>query len=81
MGLERLPEAGDRLCYKFLRAPFEPPEEDGLNELTVYIDTDTWLQVGSILRDTKNQTLAEYFFRDIKLNPQFKENQFKRSAL
>ena len=77
-----LKEAGDRPCYKFVRTPYDPPEDDdGVYELTTYIDCETWLQVGSILYDSSGQLLAEYFFRDIELNPDFPLKQFTRGAL
>ena len=56
-------------------------EEDGLNELTLYIDCENWLQVGSILRDPEGRLIAEYFFPDVEINPTFPENQFTRAAL
>lgn len=80
-GQVKIEELGDRVCYKFVRTPYEPHEEDALNELTLYIDTETWLQAGSILRDPHGNLLAEYFFRDIVLNPEFSETQFTRKAL
>jgi hypothetical protein len=80
-GKFKVAETGNRLCYKLVRTPYDPPEEQDLNELTIYIDVETWLQVGSVLKDTAGNLIAEYFFRDIKLNPTFKPDQFKRSAL
>jgi len=81
-GVFRVPDTGDRLCYKIVRTPYDPPEDlEGVNELTIYIDTETWLQVGSILKDSAGKLIAEYFFRNIKLNPTFKANQFKLSTL
>jgi len=81
-GVFRVPDTGDRLCYKLVRTPYDPPEDlEGVNELTIYIDTETWLQVGSILKHSDGSLIAEYFFRNIKLNPTFKANQFKPSAL
>jgi Protein of unknown function (DUF1571) len=80
-GVFRVPEVGDRLCYKLVRTPFDRLDEEGLNELTVYIDIENWLQVGSILKDASGKLIAEYFFRDLKLNPTFKANQFTRGAL
>jgi hypothetical protein len=77
----RVKEVGDKICYKFIRTPYEPLEEDALNELTIYIDKDTWLQVGSILRDPHENLLAEYFFRDIEINPDFPPDQFTRKKL
>jgi hypothetical protein len=80
-GIFKVPATGDRPCYKLVRTPYDPPEEQGLNELTVYIDTENWLQVGSILKDTDGNLIAEYFFRDIKIDPTFKPDQFKKSSL
>ena len=81
-GIFKIKELGDRPCYKLIRTPYDPPEDaEGLNELIIYIDTETWLQVGSILKDTAGNLIAEYFFRNVKLNPTFKPDQFKRSAL
>ncbi len=81
LGMEVVPEVGDRLCYRFIRTPYEPPEEEGLNELTIYIDVETWLQVGSELRDAEGKVIADYYFRDIKINPTFRANQFTKSVL
>jgi hypothetical protein len=81
-GVFTVPELGNRSCYKLVRTPYDPPEDmEGVNELTIYIDTETWLQVGSILKNSAGDLIAEYFFRNIKINPAFKANQFKPSAL
>lgn len=68
-------------CYKFVRTPYDPHEEDGLNELTLYYDLDHWLQVGAVLKDDKGELLGEYFFTDRKINPKFDAKQFTRDAL
>ncbi len=81
VGEFKVRQVGDRVCYKFVRTPYEPLEEDALNELTIYIDKETWMQVGSILKDPNGNLLAEYFFRDIDVNPEFDETQFTRKAL
>jgi hypothetical protein len=80
-GVVTLAEVGDRPCYKFVRTPYEPPEQQGVNHLTLYIDRDTWLQVGSTLKDEAGQLIGEYFFRDIELNPRFAPSQFQRGAI
>lgn len=81
-GIERVEKAGHRPCYKLVRWKYDPPEEkEGLNELTIYIDQATLFQVGSILRDAKGEFIAEYFFRDIELNPTFDEKQFTEKTL
>jgi hypothetical protein len=80
-GLVTLAEVGNRPCYKFVRKPYDPPEEEGVNELVLFVDQETWLQVGSILRDREGNLIAEYFFSDIRLNPEFSEKQFTRGAI
>jgi hypothetical protein len=80
-GLVQLEQVGNRPCYKLVRTPYEPPEENDVNELILYIDQETLLQVGSVLRDSKNQLIAEYFFRDIEINPTFDAKQFTRKGL
>ncbi|MBI1832008.1 MAG: DUF1571 domain-containing protein [Planctomycetes bacterium] len=80
-GIVPVKELGNRLCYKLIRAPQVPPEEDGVNELIVYIDLVTHLQVGSILLDAKGRLIAEYYFRDVDINPEMKKDQFTRNAL
>ncbi len=81
-GIEPCAKAGNRLCYKFVRTPYEPPDPaEGLNDLTFYIDRATLLQVGSVLTDDKGKFIAEYYFRDIEVNPVIDEKQFTRKAL
>jgi len=80
-GVVTVPQLGGRMCYKLVRKPYEPPEEEGVNELTIYIDVETLLQTGSELRDSNGSLLAEYYFRDVELNPRFDEKQFIRAAL
>jgi len=78
---DKEPRLGNVPVYIFVRQPYVPLEEDGLNELIIYVDKENWLQVGSILRDSKGETIAEYFFRDIIVNPEFTPGQFTRAAL
>lgn len=80
-GTFKVPELNNRVCYKFIRTPYEPLEEEGLNELTVYIDQESWIQIGSVLRDTHGNLIAEYYFRDLKINPEFKKDQFTRAGM
>jgi outer membrane lipoprotein-sorting protein len=63
------------------RTKYARPEDDGVTELIIYVDTETLLQVGTVLKGADGQLIAEYYFRDIRLNPQFRPNQFTRAAL
>jgi hypothetical protein len=87
LGEQKVEGAGNRSCY-VLRRHYDEPENDGVKELTLYIDKQTWLQVGSIVEGppeepngTKRYLIGEYYFRDIELNPQFSPDQFKEAAL
>jgi hypothetical protein len=81
LGLQKIPEAGDRVCYVFKRTRYAKPEEDGVSELKTYFDKETWLQVGSTLKNADGDLIGEYWFRDIKLNPEFKSDTFKEKSL
>ena len=39
---------GGRDCYVLRRTRFLKPERDGVTEQTVYIDKESWLQLGSV---------------------------------
>ena len=81
LGVKRVPEAGDRPCWVLRRTGYTRPEEDGIAQLTTYIDKETWLQLGTVLKTSKGQLVGEYFFRDVKTNPDFPPGTFTRDAL
>jgi hypothetical protein len=90
LGLRKVPKAGDRLCHTLRRTRYARPEDGGVTELILYIDVENLLQVGSVLlglapgkdgKESDGQFIAEYFFRDIRLNPSFSAKQFTRDAL
>jgi hypothetical protein len=80
LGEHRVKEAGDRVCYK-LRRKYEAPENDGVTEITIYVEKESLLQVGSILKGEEGKLIGEYYFRDIHVNPTFARAQFERGAL
>src|SRR5216683_3485526 len=86
LGEQKVAQAGNRSCY-LLRRHYTEPENDGVMELTLYIDKQNWLQVGSIVQgkpeepNGKRYLIGEYYFRDIELNPHFSPDQFKETAL
>jgi hypothetical protein len=81
-GTCKLPEAGGQVCYEFHRHSVDRPEgEDGVTEVTIYIDCETLFQVGSIVKGKDGELLGEYYFKNIRLNPEFKPDQFTRAAL
>jgi hypothetical protein len=50
-------------------------------ETTLYFDRETWLQVGSVLKGKDGEVIGEYLFRDVHLNPTFKDDPFSRKAV
>lgn len=76
--IQTLKKLGNRPCYKY-QATYDQPEA-GITRLTIYIDKQTWLQVGSVL-ELDGKLIASYFFHDIHLNPSFNPDTFTREAL
>jgi hypothetical protein len=81
VGVKHVKEAGGRRCWVLRRSPYQKPEEDGITELTMYVDTETWLQLGTVLKGNEGQLIGEYFFRDVRLNPHFEPGTFSIDAL
>jgi hypothetical protein len=80
LGVRKVFEAGDKPCYTLRRIP-DHPEDDGVTEIILYIYKDTWLRAGSVLKGQDDKLIGEYFNRDIRLNPDFKPDQFTREAV
>jgi hypothetical protein len=80
LGVHPIRETGNRPCYHFHRV-CAVPENDGVMEQTVYIDHDTWLMRGLVIKGEEGKLIGEYYFRDIEVNPQFKADQFQRASL
>jgi hypothetical protein len=81
LGVHKVPEVGNRPCHKFHRSHYPAPEDDGVTELILYVDTETQLQVGTVLLGENGKLMAEYFFQDIRLNVDIAPEQFTRAAL
>jgi Protein of unknown function (DUF1571) len=81
LGEQKVKEAGDRACFVLKRTRYAEPEADGVTELTIFVDKENWLQVGSICKGEEGKLIGEYYFHDVKLNPEFKPEQFKRESL
>ncbi len=57
-------------------------ERDGFTEVTVFIDAERRLQVGTVLRRTGGELVGEYFFRDVVLTKtEFPPDTFTTAAL
>jgi hypothetical protein len=81
LGTRRIAEAGNRSCYVLRSSGAAQPGEEGVTVTTIFVDTETWLQVGTILKGQGNRLIAEYFFRDVRLNPDFPPDTFTPRAL
>jgi hypothetical protein len=81
LGEVKVKEAGGRVCWKLRRTGYKAPEDNGVAESTFYYDAETWLQVGSTLKNKDGQLLGEYWFYDLQLNPDFKADTFTREGL
>jgi uncharacterized protein DUF1571 len=68
-GVGNVAKAGNVECYIIHRSKIPAPEDDGVLDVRLFIDTKTWLQVGTILKGKDDQLIGEYFFRDLRLNP------------
>jgi hypothetical protein len=55
--------------------------KEGFSELTIMIDAQRWLQVGTELRRANGDLIGAYYFRDIELNPPFPKETFDKDGL
>jgi hypothetical protein len=80
-GKRKVAELGDRVCFVLHRGGYRVPEEDGITEATLYFDAENWTQVGSTLKGAEGQLIGEYWFRDIRFNPDFSDDTFTAAGL
>lgn len=98
LGMQSPKELGGRVCHVIRRTctipevdsyamdevvnPKANPQRDGAVEITVYVDTERWLQIGTVLKRADGELLAEYFFRDVELsNTELQPDPFTMEAL
>jgi hypothetical protein len=79
LGKKSIEELGGRECH-IIRRHCSSPEEEGMTNVTLYIDAETWFQTGSVLM-AGDRLIGKYFFKDIVLNPRFDDKQFKPETL
>jgi hypothetical protein len=79
-GLKTVPELGYP-CWEIVRPDYPRPEDDGISHAVYYYDPETWLQVGSVLRDAQGRLIGRYFFCDVKPNLPISESSFTEKAL
>jgi hypothetical protein len=81
LGVKEIKELGGRPCWILKRTRYAKPAEEGVTESTLYIDKENWLQIGIKLKGEENRLIGEYYFRDLKINPDFPNGTFSRDAL
>jgi hypothetical protein len=54
---------------------------DSFRTVTLYLDCQTWLQVGTELHRADGEPAGSYFFRDVELNPAFEKGTFTVAAM
>jgi hypothetical protein len=85
LGETKVFESDQRICFK-LKRTYAAPEADGTEDLTLYVDRENFLPIGIVVRGKidaatgNRELLGEYFFRDLRLNPQFSPQQFNEAA-
>lgn len=63
-----------------IRTPEQFPK-DAIGTVTIMIDAETWLHLGSDIRHPDGSLIAGYYFRDLMLNPKFDHDQFLPATL
>lgn len=80
-GLVQVKELGGQTCRKIRRRYASPEGKDGITEAVFYFDPASGLQVGSVLLDARRELIGRYFFRDLRLNPEYPAGVFTRAGL
>lgn len=79
LGIQKVKELNDRPAWVLHRT--NKAVEEGFKESWIYFDTDSWLLTGIVQKDENGKPVASYWFRDIRLNPEFGKDQFTPAAL
>ncbi|CAN5212102.1 hypothetical protein BH11PLA2_BH11PLA2_02220 [soil metagenome] len=69
-----------RMTDPGIRNPNEFPHE-AFSTITIMLDTETWMQIGSVLHRADGSLLGAYYFRDVVVNPAFAADQFTPGIL
>jgi hypothetical protein len=80
LGEQSVENTGHRPSYVLRRTRFLRPERDGVTEQTIYIDKESWLQIGAVSNGPQG-LVGAYFYRDIEINPEFAPDQFTAAGL
>jgi hypothetical protein len=79
-GIKPIAELDNRQCY-VLKRTCKPTEEDGIATVEIMVDTQTWLQLGSVLCNADGELIGRYFFTQLKINPELTADQFAKDSV
>jgi hypothetical protein len=79
-GIKSIADVDNRQCY-VLKRTCKPTEEDSIATVEIMVDTQTWLQLGSVLRNADGELIGRYFFTQLKVNPEFAADQFAKESV
>ena len=96
LGRRAIPELGGRECFVVRRtcpadeidafvsgepeAVTDKNRADAFRTVTVHLDCETWLQVGTLLHRADGTPAGAYWFRDVQLDPPFDRDTFTTAA-
>lgn len=63
-----------------VKSPAKFPK-DTIGQVTIMVDVETWLHLGSDIRHPDGSLIAGYYFRDLQVNPKFDRGQFHPDVL
>lgn len=69
------PEVDSFLLADPRPSPAERPAE-AVADVTIWIDVETGLQLGTAVRRANGELVGSYFFRDVERNPSFRPDEF-----
>jgi hypothetical protein len=70
--------------FSLSEEPSKDPQKirnDGHSEVTILLDAERWLQIGTHVKRQDGETTATYYFRDFEPNPTFPADTFTAEGL
>lgn len=80
LGDQTLEALKNRPCHQ-VSVHFAVPREKGVTDIEAYLDKDSWLQIGTVLKSGTGDVVGDYFFTDLQINPEIRADQFEKTAL
>jgi hypothetical protein len=80
-GVTKPAELNELPCWELARTEELGADKEGIVRSRFYFDRATGLQVGTVLLDADDGLIGSYYFRDLKLNPEFSADTFTREGL